>query len=409
MAKYEEVFVGLDIGTSKVATIVGTLEDKEVPSIIGVGITPTLGMRKGSVVDIPEVTGSIVRSVEAAERMAGVPIDRAYININGSHISSLNSKGVIAVGRADNEISLEDIVRAQEAAQAVSIPSNREILHVIPRNYTVDGQEGIKDPIGMNGVRLEVETHIITGSQQVIKNLTKCISQANIQTEKLILTPLAASRAVLTKRQKELGVVLIDIGAGTTGIAVYEEGDILFTAILPVGAAHITNDIAIGLRTSVDIAEKVKLKYGQSSTKKIAGKERLKLSEFSENEEGEFTKKHLAEIIEARLSELFQMVKLELRKVGKDGMLPAGAVLTGGGAKLQDLVDFAKDSLKLPAQIGYPSQNLKGIIDKVHNPLYATSVGLMLSGIDDQEIVGANQKIGAVIDKIKKILRSFLP
>ncbi len=251
----EETYIGLDIGSTKVCCVVGLHEEgASTPSVIGVGVAPTNGMRKGIVVDIEETVSSITAAVDEAERISGIAIDRATISIDGAHVQSTNSKGTIAVGRADQEITVEDVRRAEEAATAIQIPPNREILQVFPRSYSVDDQTNVKDPVGMHGVRLEVQAHIITGASPAIKNLNRSIYQAGIDIEGQILVPLASARAVLTKRQKELGVALLDIGGGTTGLAVYEEGDVLYSSILPVGAGHITNDLAIGLRTNVDVA-----------------------------------------------------------------------------------------------------------------------------------------------------------
>jgi len=337
-----------------------------------------------------------------------VAIDRATISIDGAHVSSMNSKGVIAVGRADQEIVVEDLHRAEEAAMAVHLPPNREILQVFPRSYTVDGQANIKDPVGMNGVRLEVETHIITGATPAIKNLHRSIYQAGINIEGQVLVPLAAARAVLTKRQKELGVALVDIGGGTTGIAVFEEGDVLYSSILPVGSGHVTNDLAIGLRTSVDVAEKIKLKYVNAHPGKGSAGEKLRIEEL-DGDEAVVPRKELTRIAGARLDEIFQMVGEELKKVGKSGMLPAGLVLTGGGAKMPGIEDFAKQTLGLPVVIGQP-EGLTGIADRVSDPAFAAPVGLMIENMSNSGGVDrANVKIGQTVEKITKTLRRLLP
>ncbi|HBG81451.1 TPA: cell division protein FtsA [candidate division CPR2 bacterium] len=406
MTPKEQSFAGIDIGSTKVNIVVGVIEYPNTPSIVGVGTYPTSGIRKGVVIDVEETVSSISSALELAERSAGVPITQASINIDGSHVASLNSRGVIAVGRADSEITFEDTVRAEEAAQAISLPSNKEIIHVIPREYSVDSQTGIKDPIGMSGVRLEVEAHIITGSQPAIRNLLKCINQAGISAENQIVTPLAAAKAMLSKRQKELGSVLVDIGGGTTGIAIFEEGNILYSAILPIGSGHITNDIAIGLRTSVDIAEKVKLKYGYASPQEIPEKEKIDLSEFGG--EGMTFRRQVAKIVEARLKEILDLVRDELRRINKDGMLPGGVVITGGGANMPGLAILAKHMLKLPCEIGEP-KGIHGLIDKVSGPEHATALGLMLYSMDKQQTYGANDKLAKAFDGIKKLVKIFLP
>ncbi len=405
----EEIYIGLDIGSTKVCCIVGLHEEGAAqPSIIGVGTAPTNGMRRGVVVDIEETVTSITAAVDEAERISGVPIDRATISIDGANVQSLNSKGVIAVGRADQEIAVEDLQRAEEAATAVHLPPNREILQVFPRSYTVDGQENIKDPVGMHGVRLEVETHIITGASPAIKNLHRAIYQAGIDIEGQTLVPLAAAKAVLSKRQKELGVAVVDIGGGTTGLAVYEEGEVLYSSILPVGSSHITNDLAIGLRTNVDVAEKIKLNYVKVDPHKAASGEKIRIEEL-EGDDALVSKRELNRIVSARLDEVFQMVRDELKQVGKDVMLPAGVVLTGGGAKLPGIEEYAKDALKLPVTIGQPD-GLSGMVDKISDPAFAAPVGLMLENMTYAGTTdSANQKIGQTVEKIKNTLRNLLP
>lgn len=409
-AKIEQTYIGLDIGSTKVACVVGLQEEgSATPSIIGVGVAPTTGMRKGVVVDVEETVTSITAAVDEAERISGVTIDRATISIDGAHVASLNSKGTIAVGRADQEVAVEDLRRAEEAATAVQLAPNREILQVFPRSYNVDGQSNIKDPVGMNGVRLEVETHIITGASPAIKNLNRSIYQAGIDIEGQVLVPLAAARAVLTKRQKELGVALVDIGGGTTGIAVFEEGDVLYSSVLPVGAGHITNDLAIGLRTSIEVAEKIKLKYVNAHPGKTTSTEKIRIEEL-QADEVVVSRRELNRIVGARLDEIMQMIKAELKKVGKEGMLPAGVVLTGGGAKMPGIAEMAKESLGLPVVIGKP-EGLSGIVDRVSDPAYAAPVGLMLENMSYTHTGGdkTNLKIGQTVERIKQTLRNLLP
>jgi cell division protein FtsA len=406
----EEIYIGLDIGSTKVCCIVGLLEEgAATPSIIGVGMAPTSGMRKGVVVDVEETVSSITAAVDEAERISGVAIDRATISIDGAHVQSQNSKGVIAVGRADQEIAVEDLRRAEEAATAIQLPPNREILQVFPREYIVDGQTNIKDPVGMHGVRLEVETHIITGATPAIKNLNRAIYQAGIDIEGQVLVPLAAARAVLTKRQKELGVAVVDIGGGTTGLAVYEEGDVLYSSVLPIGAGHITNDLAIGLRTNIDVAEKIKLKYVKASNAKAGSTEKLRIEEL-QGDDMVISRRELNRIAGARLEEIFHMVRLELRRIGKDVMLPAGVVLTGGGAKLEGIEEFAKEQLKLPVTIGRP-EGLSGIADRVNDPAFAAPVGLMLENMTHSALGTrpSSLRLGQTVERIKKTLRNLLP
>jgi cell division protein FtsA len=411
----ENIIVGIDVGSSATRAIIAQeVSGAEIPRIIGVGIVPSFGMRKGVIVDMEEVVKVINEAVETCERMAGVTAREAIVSIGGPEINFQNSKGVIAIGRADGEVTEEDLNRVLTEAQAIPVPLNKEIIHIIPQNYRLDDQENIKDPLGMKGVRLEVNALIIEASSLYIKNLTKCVNQAGIEAEELILAPLASAKSVITKKQKELGSVLINIGGGTTSLAVFEEGDLIHTAILPIGAGHITNDIAIGLRTSIDVAEKVKLEYGSAIADEINKKEEIDLSQFDSQEVGTVLRHHVAEIIEARLEEIFMMANKELKLIGKAGLLPAGAILTGGGAKMPQIVDLAKSILGLPSQIGFPV-NLGGMMDKVDDPSFATAVGLILwarermminkKGIFDNISIGA----GGTVKKMKGWIGKFLP
>jgi cell division protein FtsA len=351
--------------------------------------------------------------------MAGSQIRRAIFNIGGSDIGFQSSKGVIAIGRADGEVTEDDINRVISEAQIISLPMNREIVHVIPKKYRLDDQDNIKDPLGMKGVRLEVDALVIESASSHIKNISKCAYQANIEIDDLVLEPLASAKAVLNKKQKELGVVLINIGGGTTSLAVFEEGDLIHTAIIPVGAGHITNDIAIGLRTSIEVAEKIKLEYGSAISRDISKKEGIDLSQIDSSEEGIVSRHHVAEIIEARFDEIFSLVQKELKTIGKAGLLPSGAVLVGGGAKMTNASELAKEILGLPVQIGFPL-GLGGILDKVDDPTFATVAGLILWN----DMQGAPSKEGFMnskaadifargtgesVDKVKGWLKKFLP
>lgn len=406
------VVVGIDVGSTKIATVIGHQQENGI-DIIGVGFAPSNGLRKGMVVDIEETVSSISASLEEAERMSGLPVTEAFVSIGGTDIQATSSKGIVAINRQDGEITDNDMLRVIEAARSVSVPPNREILHAIPRGYMVDGQESIKDPVGMTGIRLEVDTQVISAATAPIKNLTKCLNQAGVNVNEFVFTPLATSRAVLSKRQREIGVCLIDIGGGTTSFAIFEEGVMLHAGVIPVGATHITNDIAIGLRTSIDLAEVIKVHHGTANPDAVGSKE-LDLSKLDKNEEGKVALKYVSEIIDARLNEILIMIRDEMRKVGREGMLPAGVVFTGGGARQEGLVELAKHTLKLPAQVGKLAHEVSGMVDNISDPLYSASVGLMLWGLEagndaSQSKGGNGIKIGSAFTKAKSIFKNILP
>jgi cell division protein FtsA len=375
-------------------------------------------MRRGVVSDVEETIKSIGVACGNAERTSGIPVSRSIVSIGGNHIGSQESQGVVATGKADGEITQDDLSRVLSAAETISLPSNTEILHVIPRSYSIDDQKNVKDPIGMNGIRLEVNSLLVLGSTPFIKNLSKCVYQAGVEINDLVFAALAAAKAALNKRQKELGAVLVDIGGGTTNFIVFEEGELVQMGVIPLGSGHITNDIAIGLRTSIDVAEKVKVNYGSALPEEVSKKEQISLSEIDPNEEGEISRHHIAEIVEARLEEIFTMVDKELRKTGRSGMLPAGVILVGGGAKLPGAVDVAKKILRLPAQTGFPTE-LGGIVDKVDEPGFVTAVGLALWGLDEADHQGHTgmrlpgldgvANMGKTVEKMKGWFRKFLP
>ncbi|MDP9212311.1 MAG: cell division protein FtsA [bacterium] len=410
----EHIVVGLDIGTEFIRVTIGQIAGEEPdPSIIGVGVAPAAGLRRGNVIDVEETVKAIAAAVEEAERTSGASVGSAFVNISGSHIESQNSRGVVAVSRADSEVGAEDVSRAVEAAKAVAVPANKEIIHVIPREYIVDGQEGIKDPVGMNGIRLEVEAHVISAATPQIKNLGKCVYQAGIEVESMVLSGLAAAQGVLSKRQKELGVALLDIGAGVSDLAIFEEGDVYGSAVIPIGGSHVSNDLAIGLKTDTDIAERVKLEYGHALPKDVRGKETVDIGALAHGDENKVAKKLIAEIVEARVTEILNHVQKELKALDRNGKLPAGIVLTGGGAKLPGVVDLAKDHLGLPAQVGFPS-DLKGMIDKVDDPSFATSIGLMLWGLESHEQTRTTKGFSGLpgaqyLDSVRSVVKRFLP
>jgi len=409
----ERVIVGIDVGTTKICVLVGELDRDGKLNIVGVGTCPSQGLRRGVVVNIEETVTSIAAALDRAERLSGKKILTAYVGIAGSHIVSENSKGFVAISPSHSDIVQNDISRAIEVARAIAIPANREIIHVIPRGYVVDGQEGIKNPIGMSGFRLEVETHIITGSVSSIHNLIKCVHKAHVEIEDLVLEPLASSEAVLADGETDLGVVLVDIGGGTTDIAIFSDGAIWQTAVLPIGGNLITSDIAIGLRLPPGVAEELKVTYGHCDPATIDEDDMIDLSQFMPDCDDLVPRKLLAEIIQARVEELFSMVHEEIKKSGYDGLLPAGIVITGGSAELPGILELSSQTLDLPARIGSPL-GLHGLADSISRPAYATAVGLLLWGlrhtslmIDDEE----PEDEGPIdfISRFGRWLRAFIP
>jgi cell division protein FtsA len=371
----QEFFVGLDIGTSTVRCVVGSFDPNgsNVPSIIGHGQAPNQGMRRGAVVHVDEVADAINHAVTEAERISGMSIKQATVNVNGAHVSGLNSEGVIAISAPDREITAEDRLRVEEAATIVSLPPNREIVQFFAKNYSLDGQRNIKDPVGMRGVRLEVDAHIVTASSPNLRNLDMALEKAQIHPTHHTVSGLAAAEAVLTRQQKEAGTALIDIGAGTTNLIVFEDGEVQDVAVLPIGGQHITNDLAIGLRTDLDVAEAVKLEHAdlRRSTRKTTIMVKIG------NKTHDFPFEEITMIIEARAEELLEYVDKELHKIKRSRKLPGGVVITGGTSKLPGLDELAREKLQLPARIG-KLHNVGGLVDTVEDHSYTTVVGLML-------------------------------
>lgn len=374
--------VGLDVGTSTVRVVVGHIEDPtQAPTIVGVASEPNNGMRKGTVVNLVSVAQAIDRALEAAERMSGHQIQHATVSINGSHIVGISSKGVIAVGASGHEIAAEDIERAHEAATVLQLPANREIVEVTPRSYQLDGQENIKDPLGMTGVRLEVDAHVITALAPHVKNLEKACEMTETHIDNLVLSGLAAARSGLTAQQMENGVLLVDIGSATTNLAVFDEGDLQHVAVLPVGGNNITNDLAIGLKTELDVAEQVKIQHAVAHSDLRRGQSGTVTVKLDDAEHS-FETSEVDMIVDARLEEIFEQINDELKSIGRAAQLPGGVVLTGGGAELKGIADYAKQALQLSARIGRPS-GFAGVGDQINHPSYATVTGLMLSNLID--------------------------
>jgi cell division protein FtsA len=371
-----EQFVGLDIGTSMVRCVIGVLDpdSNNLPSIVGHGQAPNQGMRRGAVVHVDDVANAIVQAISEAERISGISIKQATVNVNGSHVSGLNSEGVIAISAANREITPEDRQRVEEAATIVKLPSNREIVQFFAKSYSLDGQKNIKDPVGMHGVRLEVDAHMITAATPNLRNLDMALERAEITANHHTVSSLAAAEAVFTRQQKEAGTALIDVGAGTTNLIVFEDGEVQHVAVLPIGGQHITNDLAIGLKTDLDIAETVKLQHADlrpDSHKSSSAVVRVANHTYN------FDFSDISMIVEARVEELLEYVEKELAKIKRSHKLPGGVVITGGSSKLPGFDDLAREKLQLPARKG-KLQNLSGLLDTVDDPSFITVVGLML-------------------------------
>lgn len=411
----EPIIVAIDIGTTKICTLVGREETPGTLRILGVGVEPSQGVRKGVVVDMVAASQAVVRSVEKAERTCGLEIDSALVSLAGSHVSSVNSRGVVGV--AGRMIDEGDIARAIDAAKAVNIPHNREIIHIIQRGFSIDGQEGICKPLGMHGYRLEVETHIITASAASVENLRQCVGAAGVDVTQFVLNPLASAEVVLTETEREMGVVICDMGGGTTDMAIYIGGDVWHTNVLAVGGDHITSDIAHGLRLPITQAEEIKIKHGHALRDEVPAGESFSIRPFGEEEPVEINRQELAQIIEARVEEIFSLVLQEIKRSGYDGLLPAGMVLTGGSSALPGIRALASQTLNLPVRIAMP-ENLIGMSDKLQSPAYSTSVGLLKWAMlmTDIYVQPAHQGIhigpvtsGIEWDSVKNFLRRLLP
>jgi cell division protein FtsA len=401
----DHLIAGIDLGGSKIRTVLAAFEgDSSVPHILGVGVSESSGIRKGSIVDIESTVRNLSSSLEQAERMAGESVDSIFMSISGNQLKTIPSRGVIAIN--NQEISEEDIQRVLEASQTIPLPNNRIILRIVPKSFTIDDQTNIKHPVGMSGIRLEVDAQIITGIGPMVKNMEKSAHQVGVDIEDFVPSPLASSEAVLSSRQKELGVVCIDVGLSCTSVAVYEEGVLLLATVLPIGGENVTNDIAIGLRTSIDTAEKLKIEYGSCDPREVSDREEIDLSMISKIDEHKVSKKQLVEIMEARYHEIFSLIREELVKIDRDGKLPAGAILTGSSIKAPGCLDVARNVLGLPVQIGFPSK-VEGLIDKIDDPSFATMIGLVLMGAQSYSHRGFRIS-GAHIGKVFKGFGGFL-
>ncbi|MCB1690235.1 MAG: cell division protein FtsA [Halioglobus sp.] len=406
-AQDKKLIVGLDIGTSKVVAIVGEIGLDGSIEIVGIGSNPSKGMKKGVVVNIESTVQSIQRAVEEAELMAGCQIHSVYVGIAGSHIRSLNSHGIVAI--KDKEVYRADLERVIDAAQAVAIPADQKILHILPQEYVIDNQEGIKEPMGMSGVRLEAKVHLVTCAVNAAQNIEKCIRRCGLEVEEIILEQLASSYSVLTDDERELGVCLVDIGGGTTDIAIFTEGSIRHTGVIPIAGDQVTNDIAMALRTPTQHAEEIKIKYACALTQLAGADDTIKVPSVGDRPPRDLSRQSLAEVVEPRYDELFTLVQAELRRSGYEDMVPAGVVLTGGTSKMEGVVELAEEIFHMPVRVGYP-QTVKGLNDIVRNPIYATSVGLLQYGMlhRPDNGSGTSAKSGGSSDGIWSRARSWL-
>ncbi|MBN1898424.1 MAG: cell division protein FtsA [Spirochaetes bacterium] len=375
----DTIITGLDIGTTKVCAVIGQMNEMGGVDVIGVGTAPSNGLRKGVVVNIDNTVKSINKAIEEAELMAGVEVESVFTGIAGGHIKGINSRGVVAISSKNHEITKADVDRVIDAARAISIPIDREVLHVIPQEYIVDDQDGIKDPVGMSGIRLESEVHIVTGAVSSIENIVKSVHRAGYEVEDIVLEPLASADAILTDEEKELGVVLVDLGGGTTDIIMFINGSVWHSSVIALGGNHVTNDVAIGLRTPVSSAEIIKKKYGCACQDIINADDMIEVPSVGGRKNKQVSRKFLSEIIQPRMEEIIGLVQREIKISGFDELIAAGVVMTGGGSLLEGTVDLAEKVMNLPARIGVP-EKIGGLIDTVNNPLYATGVGLVHYG-----------------------------
>ncbi len=408
------IVVGIDVGTTKVCTLVARDEGIGRTRILGVGIEPAQGIRKGVVVDLGAASQAIARSVEKAERTSGLEITSALVSLAGSHVSSINSRGV--VGISGQTIDQDDVERAIESARAVAIPHNREIIHVIQRGFTIDEQDGIRMPIGMHGYRLEVETHIITAAASTVENLRQCVATAGVEVSQFVLNPLASAEVVLTENERQMGVVVCDMGGGTTDMAICIDGDVWHTAVLAVGGNHITSDIAHGLRLSVSQAEEIKIQHGHAVKAELGPEEYFNIRPFGEEQTSQINRQELSHIIEARVAEIFSLVLQEIKRSGYDGLLPAGMVLTGGASLLPGIRTLSSKVLGLPVRLAQP-ENLIGMVDRLNSPAYSTGVGLLRWAVlmnDVSSVQTGRRRVSSNggpmdWDRVKGLIRRLLP
>lgn len=403
MAKKHSIVVGLDIGTSKVCAVVGEMTDQGV-EVIGIGSHPSQGLRKGVVVNIESTVNSVKKAVQEAELMAGCEINTVFTGLSGGHIKGFNSHGIVAV--KNKEVGQRDLDRVMDAAKAVAIPADREVLQIVPQDYIIDDQDGIKEPLGMSGVRLEAKVHIVTSAVTSVQNVVKCCSQAGLNVADIVLMPLAAAEAVLSEEERELGVALVDMGAGTTDFAVFHDGTVTHTAVLGVGGNHLTNDIAAGLRTPIADAERIKQRYGFAKAS-VVSDERVEVPRVAGKAAGSVSRQILCEIIEPRMDEVFHLVQREIAKSGYEGSLVSGVVMTGGSMLLPGAVEMAEQLLGMPVRLGVPA-HVGGLVDIISNPIYAAGAGLVLYGAKRQERNFFRLRDDTLFTKVKHRMSDWL-
>jgi cell division protein FtsA len=400
----KNLIVGLDIGTSKVVAIVGEVNAENTIEIIGIGSHPSRGLKKGVVVNIESTVQSIQRAVEEAELMAGCQIHSVFTGIAGSHIRSLNSHGIVAI--RDKEVTAADVERVIDAARAVAIPADQRILHILPQEFIVDNQEGVREPIGMSGVRLEAKVHMVTGAVSAAQNIIKCVRRCGLEVDDIILEQLASAQSVLNEDEKELGVCLVDIGGGTTDIAVFTEGAIRHTAVIPIAGDQVTNDIAVALRTPTQNAEEIKIKYACALTQLANPEETIEVPSVGDRPARRLARQTLAEVVEPRFEELFTLVQAELRRSGFEDLCAAGVVITGGSSKMEGVVELAEEIFHMPVRRGVP-QFISGLVDVVRNPIYSTGVGLLLFGYRNRAMRDAETRMGGGWQSVMQRMRSW--
>ncbi|MDO8614761.1 MAG: cell division protein FtsA [Dehalococcoidia bacterium] len=413
----ENILAAIDVGSSKICTLVAEVTPEDDLRVLGVGITPSQGVKKGMVENIQEATEAISSSVERAERSSGSRILSAHVSIGGNHTTSLNNRGIATIPGRQRPITEEDIERAMEGAKSLSLPTNREVLHSIARFFIVDGQDHVTDPVGMFGQRLDMDTHIVTGSVTAIQNLTQCVESAGVQVEALVFAPLAAAEAVLEEEEKEQGVILADIGGGTTDVAVFVEGSVFHTCVLPVGGYHLTHDLVAGLRAPFSHVEELKINYGSALPSRVDAEETVELEAFGGQRVKEVSRRRIAEILQARVEEILEMIYIDVKRAGFDDMIAAGLVLSGGTACLPGIAELSELVLRMPVRAGVP-QGIHGLADSLNSPAYATSVGLLRWAMAENGHNGHNGKtafhlpaleLGGVLEAARKWFKTLIP